>query len=75
MGGEVGEVETSEEVVDVFLGIPVFITLTGISEITVVTEFLKVFIIDVEESHYGFVVLYPLASGLTDICTLGFLYG
>ena len=40
MGGEVGEVEALEEAVDVFLGIPVFITLTGISEITVVAEFL-----------------------------------
>ena len=57
MGGEVGEVEAPEEAVDVFLGVPVFITLTGITEVTVVAEFLKVFILDVEESHYGFVVI------------------
>ena len=40
MGGEIGEVEALQEAVDVFLGVPVFIPLTGIPEITVVTEFL-----------------------------------
>ena len=58
MGGEVGEVEALQEAVDVFLSVPVFITLTGISEITVVTEFLKVFILDVEESLQSFIVLF-----------------
>ena len=33
MGGEVGEAEALQEPVDVFLGIPVFITLTGITDV------------------------------------------
>ena len=74
MGGEIGEVETLEEAVDVFLGIPIFITLTGICEITVVAEFLKVFILDVEESHYGFVIINTLLCCLIDISSWSFTY-
>ena len=52
-----GEVAAGEEAVDVGLGVPVFITVAGIAEETVVTEAFQVAVFDAEEGHEGFVVV------------------
>ena len=46
-----------EEVIDVGLGVPVFVSVTGITEETVVAEAFQIAIFYTEESHQCFVGL------------------
>ena len=46
-----------EEVIDVGLGVPVFVSVTGITEETVVAEAFQIAIFYAEESHQCFVVI------------------
>ncbi|MCH5167965.1 MAG: hypothetical protein J1F35_08815 [Erysipelotrichales bacterium] len=55
MGSEVGEVEALYEAVNIFLGIPILITLAGITEITIILKFLQVFVLYVEKRHQSLI--------------------
>ena len=46
-----------EEVVDVGLGVPVFVTVAGVTKETVVAEAFQIAVFDAEESHQCFVVV------------------
>ena len=46
-----------EEVIDVGLGVPVFVTVAGVTEETVVAEAFQIAIFDAEECHQRFVVV------------------
>ena len=54
---ERGAVAAGEEVIDVGLGVPVFVSVTGITEETVVAEAFQIAILYTEESHQCFVVV------------------
>ena len=49
--------ETPQEVVDVFLGVPVLVTLTRITNIAIVAEFLHVLVLDTQHVHHLLVVV------------------
>ena len=46
-----------EEVIDVDLGVPVFVSVTGVAQKTVVAEAFQIAVFYAEESHQCFVVV------------------
>ena len=54
---ERSEVGAREEFIYVGLGVPVFVTVAGVAEETVVAEAFQITVIDAEESHQRFVVV------------------
>ena len=46
-----------EEVIDVDLGVPVFVAVAGVAEEAVVAEAFQIAIFDTEECHQRFVVI------------------
>ena len=46
-----------EEVIDVDLGVPVFVSVTGVTQKTVVAEAFQIAVFYAEESHQCFVVV------------------
>ena len=46
-----------EEVIDVDLGVPVFVAVAGVAEEAVVAEAFQIAVFDAEESHQCFVVI------------------
>lgn len=55
--GERSVVAAREEAVDVGLGVPVFVAVTGVSEEPVVAEAFQVAVFNAEEFHQRFVVV------------------
>ncbi len=54
---EWGDVAAGEEAVDVGLGVPVFVAVTGVAEESVVAEAFQVAVFYAKECHQGFVVV------------------
>ena len=54
---EWGAVAAGEEVVDVGLGVPVFVSVAGVAEEAIVAETFQIAVLNAEESHQSFVIV------------------
>ena len=54
---ERGAVAAGEEVIDVDLGVPVFVAVAGVAEEAVVAEAFQIAVFDAEECHQRFVII------------------
>ncbi len=66
--------EPTEEKIYISLGVPVFVSTSGIAKKSLVAEHLKIFVSDIEQFHYPLIVIYPVFMGVILRLSLFFEY-